>query len=188
MTEHNDGAGSVAQADFAALVADGTLAGHWVLDLAGSRAEFHAKSFWGAMPVRGSFGRLSGEADVSADGTVTAKLIMDATSLDTKNKQRDKHLGSADFFDVEQHRNMVLTVNSARPAGPTALACQGSLEVAGHTQPVEFTAQVNEATANAVALSAELEVDRARFGMTWNRLGMVSAAALGTVTARFVRP
>jgi len=187
MSEHKDGAGSVAQADFAALAADGTLAGHWVLDPAGSRAEFHIKHFWGAMTVHGSFTRLSGEADVSADGSITATLTMDATSVNTKNKRRDKHLRSADFFDVEQHPNMVLTVTGAKPAGPATLAGQGGLEAAGRAQPVEFTARVEEATAQAVVLRAEIEVDRTRFGMTWSPLRMSAPKARGIVTARFVR-
>jgi polyisoprenoid-binding protein YceI len=188
MTEHDDSTGSVSQRDLATLVADGTLAGHWVLDPAGSRAEFHIKHFWGAITVHGSFPRLSGEADVSADGTMTATLIMDATSVDTKNKQRDKHLRSADFFDIEHHPDMVLTVTGARPAGPATLASQGSLEAAGQARPVEFSARIEEATAQAVVLQAEIEVDRTGFGMTWSPLGMSAAMARGTVTARFVRP
>lgn len=188
MSEGRDGTGSLAQADVTALLGDGTAVGRWVLDPAGSRAEFHVKHFWGAVTVHGSFSQITGEGNVGPDGTVTGRVSMDAASLGTKNKKRDEHLRSADFFDVEHHPHVVLTVTGARPAGPAVLACQGTLEAAGHIQPVEFTAHVDEASEESVAMSAEIVVDRTGFAMTWSPLGMASAMARATFVARFVRP
>jgi len=118
--------------DVTSLLADGTAAGNWVLDSAGSHAEFGVRHFWGAITVRGTFERMTGEATIGPDGTVTGRISFDAASLDTKNKQRDKHLRSADFFDVESHPQAVLTVTSARPAGPAELQCQGTLLHCAH--------------------------------------------------------
>jgi polyisoprenoid-binding protein YceI len=168
-------------------LADGTAVGRWVLDPAQSTAEFRVKHFWGAITVRGTLGPMTGEATVSADGTMTGRISFDARSLDTGHKQRDKHLRSADFFHTDEHPQAVLTVTSARPAGPDGLECQGTLDVAGHTGPVTFTAHIQEAAGQAVALTAELRVDRAEFGMTWSPLHMASMTALGTVKARFTR-
>ena len=168
-------------------LADGTAAGNWVLDPAGSLAQFAVKHFWGAITVRGTLGPITGEATVSPDGTVTGRISFDANSLDTNNKQRDKHLRSADFFHVDKHPQAVLTVTSARPAGPADLECQGTLEAAGHVRPVTFTAHIQEATAQAAVLTAELKVDRTHFDMTWSPLHIASMRARGTVTARFVR-
>jgi polyisoprenoid-binding protein YceI len=165
----------------------GTAAGHWALDPAGSRFEFHVKHFWGAITVHGTFGRVSGEADVAADGTLEGTIVMDATSLDTKNKQRDRHLRSADFFDVERHPTVALTITSGKLAGPDTISCEGMLQAAGQSRPVTFTAQVQEATASATVLTAEFEVDRTAFDMTWSPLGSASAIARGTAIARFVR-
>jgi polyisoprenoid-binding protein YceI len=78
-------------------------------------------------------------------------------------------------------------VTSARPAGPDGLECHGTLDVAGHARPVTFTAHIQEATGQAVVLTAELQVDRKEFGMTWSPLHMASMTALGTVRARFTR-
>jgi polyisoprenoid-binding protein YceI len=169
------------------LLADGTAAGRWVLDPAGSTAEFRVRHFWGAITVRGTLGPMAGEATVSRDGAVTGTLSFDARSLDTGHEQRDKHLRSADFFHTDEHPEAVLTVTSARPAGPDGLVCQGVLDVAGHARPVTFTARIQEATGQAVVLAAELQVDRAEFGMTWSPLHMASMTALGVVTARFTR-
>jgi polyisoprenoid-binding protein YceI len=188
MSEGSDGAGSVAQADVATLLDGGTAAGRWVLDPAGTRVEFHVKHFWGAVTVHGSFSQITGEGTVGPDGAVTGRVSMDAASLSTRNAKRDKHLRSADFFDAEQHPQVVLTVKGARPTGQATVACQGSLEAAGHVRPIEFAARVADASADAVVLHAELMVDRTEFAMTWSPLGMASATARATVVARFVRP
>jgi polyisoprenoid-binding protein YceI len=176
-----------AATDVTSLLADGTAAGTWVLDPAGSRAEFRVKHFWGAVTVRGTFEQMTGEATVGPNGTVTGRISLDARSLSTKNKQRDKHLRSADFFHVDQHPQATLTVTSARPAGPTELECQGTFEAAGHVRPVTFTAHLDESSAHSVVLTAELESDRSEFEMTWSPLHMASMTAHGTVRARFAR-
>jgi polyisoprenoid-binding protein YceI len=169
------------------LLADGTAVGRWVLDPAGSTAEFGVRHFWGAITVPGTLGPMAGEAAISPDGTVTGRISFDTSSLDSGHKQRDKHLRSADFFYVDEHPQAVLTVTSARPAGPDGLECQGTLDVAGHARPVTFTAHIQEATRQTALLSAELQVDRAEFGMTWSPLHMASMTAVGTVKARFTR-
>ena len=171
--------------DVTSLLADGTAAGSWVLDPAGSRAGFHVKHFWGAIAVHGTFERMTGEASVRQDGTVTARISLDASSVNTKHKQRDQHLRSADFFHADKHPHAILTVTSARPAGPSQLECQGSFAAAGHARPVTFTAQIEQATAQTVVLTSELAIDRAAFGMTWSPLHMASMTARGTFTARF---
>jgi polyisoprenoid-binding protein YceI len=174
-------------ADAVALARDGALAGRWKLDPQASTAGFAVRHFWGAITVRGRFGRLDGEGSVGPDGTAAGQVVIDAGSLDTGNKQRDKHLRSADFFDVQPHPRVVLTVNSGVPAAEGRLAVDGALEAAGVSQPVSFTAEVIDATADAVTLRAELSVDRSRFGMTWSPLRMASMQATGSVTARFTR-
>src|SRR5262249_33958631 len=142
-------------------LADGTAAGSWVLDPAGSTAEFRVRHFWGAITVRGTLEPMAGEAALSPDGTVTGRISFDARSLDTGHKERDNHLRSADFFHADEHPQAVLTVTSARPAGTDRLECQGALDVAGHVRPVTFTARIQEATGQAAVLTAELQIDRA---------------------------
>lgn len=162
-------------------------AGAWVLDPAGSTVEFSGKSFWGAMPVRGTFGTVTGSGTVGEDGSVSGQLVIDAASLDSKNKTRDKHLRSADFFNVEQHPNVTVIVTSARQDG-SSLACEGTLEAAGVSVPITFTATVESAAADGVVLHAELPIARSKLGMTWQQLpGMVKDQTRGKITARFVR-
>ncbi len=187
MSDGNNGVASAGSADLATLVADGTAAGQWTLDPAGSRFEFGIKNFWGAITVRGTFDSVEGSAQVGPDGSITGRVVMAATTVNTRNKQRDKHLRSADFFDAEQHPSLVLTIESSEPAGQGGLACKGTLEAAGKVRPIEFTAKVELAGADAAVLTAEFDVDRSEFGMTWRPLGMAGLIARGKATARFVR-
>jgi polyisoprenoid-binding protein YceI len=164
--------------------------GDWVLDPAGSSVEFTGKAFWGLVPVRGKFGTVSGTGTVGEDGSVSGQVVVDAASLDTKNKQRDKHLRSADFFNAEKYPTVTVTVNSAVLDGSN-LAVTGTMEAAGKSVPVSFTAQVESADADAVVLRAVVPMARSAFGMTWQQwgiTGMVKDEAQGTVQARFVRP
>jgi len=169
------------------LVRDGELAGRWRLDAQASRVEFRVRHFWNAITVRGWFEQVEGEGTVGADGTVSGPLVIGAASLNTKNKQRDKHLRSADFFDAEKHPRVVVTVRQTALAADGQLTAEGTLEAAGISEPVTFTADVIEASAEAVTLRAELAIDRNRFGMTWSPLRIAAMQATGAVTARFTR-
>jgi polyisoprenoid-binding protein YceI len=117
---------------------------------------------------------------------VTGTITIDAASLNTRNKQRDKHLRSADFFHVANHPQVVITIGKATPAGPDMLACTGTIEAAGHTQPAEFTAHV-ETSADAAILTAEITLDRTIFGMTWSPMRVAAYPTRATLTARFTR-
>src|SRR5579859_7248688 len=100
------------------LTPDNATQGRWVLDPAGSHADFYVRHFWGMITVHGWFERLSGEGTAGPDGVVSGVLRIDATSLNTRNKGRDKHLRSADFFDVERHPEVTVTVSAASASGP----------------------------------------------------------------------
>jgi len=173
--------------DVVALAREGALAGRWTLDPGASRVEFRVRHFWGLITVRGRFERVEGQGSAGPDGTGTGRLVADAASLTTGNKQRDRHLRSADFFDTERHPRVVLTVRQATLTADGRLAAEGMLEAAGIAEPVSFTADVVEASPDVVTLRAELTVDRSRYRMTWSPLRMAARHATGSVTARFTR-
>ena len=173
--------------DVASVLRAGTVAGNWALDPQASSVQFAVKHFWGAVTVRGHFEQIAGEGSIATGGALTGTLSFDATSLTTKNAQRDKHLRSADFFDIENHPMVVLTVSEATPLEGGALFCKGTLEAAGHLAPIEFTAHVQDFTDQAVTMTAVVVVDRTRFCMTWSPMRVAAYDAHATVTARFVR-
>ena len=75
----------------------------WRLDPSGSSAGFRVPNFWGLTSDTGRFQRLDGWLEVDDDQGWRMELTLDAASLDTGNARRDRHLLSADFFDVEHH-------------------------------------------------------------------------------------
>lgn len=74
--------------------------------------------------VHNRFQKFDGEGTVNADGTVSGHLVIDATSLTTKNRKRDEHLRSADFFDVEHHP----TVTISLPTGSVPSVAESPLK------------------------------------------------------------
>src|SRR3954454_19700762 len=79
--------------------------GTWSIDPSHSSVEFQVKHM-GLATVKGFFGEFEGKIEVAEDGTVSASGSVDAASLSTRSEQRDEHLRSADFFDVENHEKL----------------------------------------------------------------------------------
>jgi polyisoprenoid-binding protein YceI len=157
------------------------------LDPAGSTVSISHKTIWGLVTVRGSFTKLSGSAEILADGSARGRIEVEAASVDTKNAKRDKHLRSADFFNADKHPQIVVDVAQAAAQGNDGVTTTGTLTVAGQTRPLTLTAKITEATDQAITLRADAEIDRADFGMDWNQLGMVKGTAHVSVVARYVR-
>ncbi|HVA99652.1 MAG TPA: YceI family protein [Acidimicrobiales bacterium] len=173
-------------ANFDGLLNSGFGQGAWKLDPVTTAVTFAVKHLWGAITVHGSFGEFAGDGAVGDGGTISGRLVIKASSLSTKNKKRDTHLRSKDFFDVEHHGEIVVAVHAAKPMSPLSLKCTGTLEAAGYVEPIAFTATVEGLSAQSVTLRAELIVDRSKFGMTWSPLHMSSMVAKANVVARFV--
>jgi polyisoprenoid-binding protein YceI len=167
------------------LLKGGTLTGEWVLDPRNSSVRLKSKSM-GLIPVHGVFREVSGSGTVSPDGTATGTLQVAAASIDTQNTKRDTHLRSADFFDSDNHPDITFTADDIRPSGQ-GIAVTGALSVRGRTRPMSFDATASVPGDGEVWLDAEVRVNRADFGITWNVLGMVSQISTLTVHAVFTR-
>jgi polyisoprenoid-binding protein YceI len=172
--EQPDAPGTVA---VSALLADGSAAGNWELDPAASTITFAVKHFWGLVTVHGGFSEFEGHATVEQSGTITVELTVDADSLDTKMKQRDKHLRSKDFFDVANTPTVTFTTTAVTAGAGDRFHVTGNLVAAGHGEPLEFDAEVTEATAQSAVVDIHVDVDRTRFGMTWSPLRMTAPIA-----------
>lgn len=166
----------------------GLEAGMWKLDAGHSRFEFRVKHFWGLMTVRGQLTRAEGTAEVDPAGEISVALHLDASSLDTKQKQRDKHLRSADFFDIANHPTATFTSKRVTAQDAGHLSVEGELSVAGHSQTVAFDALLSEVSGKTATVDAELSVDRTAFGMTWSPLRMSASTALLVIHAQFTKP
>ncbi|MGW3108882.1 YceI family protein [Streptomyces sp. NPDC001100] len=160
--------------------------GVWQLDQAASTVGISHRTMWGLVNVKGTFGTVTGQGEVRPDGSAIGTLTLAAASLDTKNAKRDKHLRSADLFDVEKFPEITFAVRSAELTGDTVHVV-GQLTVHGISRPQTFTARLKDASAEALTLDAEFTVDRDQFGLGWNQLGMLRGLTTVTTTLRFLR-
>ena len=168
-----------------ALLADGTLAGEWVLDPGRSSVRLKAKVM-GLIPVNGVFRDVTGSGAVRPDGEARGTLTVAAASIDTRNARRDKHLRSADFFDSGNHPDITFTADDIRPRGQGA-AITGALTIRGQTRPLSVDAAASVRGDGEVALYAALQINRADFGLTWNPMGLTSMHSILSIHATFIR-
>src|SRR6266436_5740727 len=132
--------GQLTSSALQALIQDGNLAGSWTLDTARSEVRLKSRSMWGLAPVKGVFREVTGNGTVSAAGEVTGTITVAARSVDTKNKKRDEHLRSADFFDVARTPDITFAAEQVTPSAE-GVTVTGTLTVAGRTRPASFTAR-----------------------------------------------
>jgi polyisoprenoid-binding protein YceI len=158
--------------------------GRWDLDAQASTVRIAHKILWGLIPVKGGFTGLAGEVTVAAGGSVTGTVWIDVTSIDTKNKRRDVHLRSSDFLDVETHPDITIAIASAAVVGEN-VQLQARVSIKGHSEPLQLIARITDVTDDAVAAAVEVQIDRRRFGLSWNPLGMLSGPTTVTVNAVF---
>jgi polyisoprenoid-binding protein YceI len=159
-------------------------AGTWTLDPAKTTIRFRTKVMR-VLPVKGTATALSGEAQITADGDTKGTLVIDAASLDTKNKKRDEHLRSPDFFDVITYPTISFTADNVRSIGPGCVDVHGLLAIHGRPEPVHLKADVSGGD-NSVSVATEFEIDRSLFGLTWAKLGS-SLKNRVTIRAHFDR-
>lgn len=154
------------------LVQDQTAA--WTIDPAHTEVGFEVKHLM-ISKVRGRFAGVTGsivldEGDL-ARSSVTAEI--DAASIDTRSEQRDAHLRSADFFDVEQFPTLSFRSTKVARAG-NGLEVAGDLTIHGVTRPVVLAVQdegrgKDPWGGDRAAFSASVVIDRRDFGLTWNQ-------------------
>ena len=150
----------------------GYVAGTWAIDPVHSEVSFTVKHMM-VSKVRGRFDTFEGTivtVDDPLASTVTASV--DLSSVNTGQEQRDAHIRSADFFEVEKHPFMTFASTRVRPDGDSFLL-DGDLTLKGVTKPVTFKLDVNGFGPDAyggtrVGFSATTEISRGEFGVNFN--------------------
>jgi len=145
----------------------------YALDRAHTTIEFVARHLMIAK-VRGRFTNFDGRIEMAAgtDLPQAASVTIDATSIDTREEQRDAHLRSADFFDVEKYPE--LRFESTRFEGtPERFTMHGNLTVHGVTREVSlacsFEGRANDPWGGTrIGYAAHGTINRKDFGLTWN--------------------
>ena len=148
----------------------------WTVDSVHSLAEFSVRHMM-VSNVKGAFSKITGTA--SWDGknieTASVEVVIDAASIDTREPQRNAHLRSADFFDVEKFPTLAFKSTRVIAAGPGRAKMTGDLTIHGVTRPVTLdvtgpTPVIIDPYGNVrVGASATATVNRKDFGLVWNQ-------------------
>jgi polyisoprenoid-binding protein YceI len=147
--------------------------GAYEVDPAHSVVEFQVRHL-GLAKVRGRFNRFSGTIEIAEDPLQSrVDVTIDAASIDTRDENRDNHLRSPDFLDVENHPTLEFHSTEVSLDGGRQVV-RGELTVRGVTRPVtlelEFEGTVVDPWGNRrLGCSATTEVNREDFGLTWNQ-------------------
>ncbi len=145
----------------------------YTLDPAHTSVEFVVRHLM-ITKVRGRFTAFDGEIELAPDSDLPRSIeaTIDAASIDTREEQRDAHLRSADFFEVEKHPS--LTFKSTGIAGtPDAFTVRGKLTIRGVTRDVELAGSFEGRAADPwggtrVGYAAHTTINRKDFGLAWN--------------------
>lgn len=147
----------------------------WVLDPVHSEVNFSVKHMM-ISRVNGTFHKFDANMELDPEDLTTAKVefSVDLSSIDTRNNDRDNHLRSADFFDVENHPKMTFIAKSFEKTGEKEYEVTGDLTIRGKTLPqtfkivVEGVAKNPMSGAETVGFSVNGEINRTEYGLVWN--------------------
>ncbi len=155
----------------------------WRIDPTRSSVEFHAQTLWGMATVEGRFERYDGTLDLQQNPVI--ELTIDAASITTNLGFRDRHLRSADFFDVVNHRQVSFVSDSATLEGER-LHVRGRLHAAGKSIPLELDARLRR-VGDELQIDARTYADHRKLGMSHGMLGMIPTPSELIFRGRLVR-
>ena len=148
---------------------------NWNLDTVHSTAEFKVKHMM-ISNVKGHFTGITGKLTLDENDPANSgvEATIDAATINTRDAQRDAHLKSPDFFDVEKYPTLSFRSTSVKRTGDGELAATGDLTIHGVTKQVVFDVEGPTPPAKdpwggvRVGLTATTKINRRDFGLTWN--------------------
>ncbi|HEY3811154.1 MAG TPA: YceI family protein [Acidimicrobiales bacterium] len=150
----------------------GLVAGTWVIDPVHSEVGFSVRHLM-VSKVKGRFKTFEGSI-IIAENPLDSKVeaVIDATTVDTQDENRDNHLRSQDFFEVEKHPQIIFKSTSVRPQGSDYLVT-GDLTIHGVTRSVDLELEFNGVSPDPwggtrAGFSATTEISRGDFGIEFN--------------------
>lgn len=149
-------------------------AGTFALDPAHTSVNFVVRHLMVAK-VRGHFSQYTGTVTVGEDPLSSSVTVeVQVASVSTGDDQRDGHLKSPDFFDVERHPTITFAGSQVSHQGGDRFTVDGELTVHGVARPVQLEVEYSGAAQDPwgnqrIGFSARAEVNREDFGLTWNQ-------------------
>lgn len=144
-------------------------AGTWKIDPTHSVVGFSVRHMM-VSKVRGRFETFDATLTVPEDpAQASVEATIDAGSINTDNSDRDNHIRSADFFDVEKYPQFTFRSTGAEAKGED-FVLKGELTIKGNTRPVELALEFNGSTIdpyglNRAGFTASTQISRKEFGV-----------------------
>jgi polyisoprenoid-binding protein YceI len=153
----------------------------WIFEPGHTEAEFRARHMMVTW-VRGLFKDVHGRLEFDWDSCLatTFEGAMDATKLWTGEPERDAHLRSADFFDVENHPTIDFSGHFTKRTGDMHFKAESELTIRGTTRTIPldvaylgqwmtpfWVGDENRGTMRRIGFEAHTEVNRHDFGVSW---------------------
>jgi polyisoprenoid-binding protein YceI len=148
----------------------------WQVDPMHTQVEFAVKHF-GMMTIRGRFNDVTATGTIDPENPTASSLdvTIDVASLNTHNAQRDNDLRGSTFLELDKYPTITFHSTKAERTGSDRFTLTGDLTIKGITRPVTLQVQrygeVNHPMmGHRIAYSAEGEINRKDFGMTFEAL------------------
>lgn len=147
---------------------------NWTIDPTHSSIDFSIRHMMIAK-VKGSFEEFDASIKADPDDLTTADIsfAIDVASVNTRSKDRDDHLRSADFFDVENHPKITFESTQIEKVGEDEYQVHGQLTIRGVTRKESFKVSYEGSGKDPwgnlrAGFSGEGKLNRANYGLTWN--------------------
>ena len=147
--------------------------GTYDIDVSHTRLGFAVRHM-AVSKVRGEFKDFTGTLELAEDPTASKiSVTIQAVSVNTNDENRDNHLRTNDFFDVENHPTWTFTSTAIRPKSASEWDVDGDLTIRGITKPVTLDATLEGAVKDPygnlrVGFSASTSIDREDFDVSFN--------------------
>jgi polyisoprenoid-binding protein YceI len=147
----------------------------WNIDPVHSTAQFKVKHMM-ISNVKGEFTTITGKLELNGSDINKSRVeaSIDAGSINTREAQRDAHLKSADFLDVEKFPDLTFKSSRISKISVDEISVEGDLSIHGTTRKVVFdvegpSAPIKDPWGNTrIGISAKTTINRKDFGLTWN--------------------
>ena len=149
-------------------------AGTYALDASHSQVGFAVRHLM-VSKTKGRFSDFAGTVEIGENPLESSvSVTIQSASVDTRDEQRDGHLRSGDFFDVEAYPTITYQSRSVRQTGEGRYIVEGDLTVKDVTQSVPLDLTFEGGATDPwggvrIGFSAKAELDREAFGLTWNQ-------------------
>jgi polyisoprenoid-binding protein YceI len=146
----------------------------WNVDPSHTDVQFAVRHFM-ISNTKGHFSGVSGTISLDESDFTNSSVdaVIETATINTRDENRDAHLKSADFFDVENYPQMTFKSTSIKKVNDEKYELTGDLTIKDVTKPVVLETEYNGRNTSpwgneVISFSAETVIDRKDFGLTWN--------------------